>query len=346
MDYIEFTKEHFETFAPKQINDEWRDHSSDRFEKVCQCGNCETFCYSFIYRRLKSLCSQEQIRAVMGDKCSCPHSLGKIIGHEINCPAFGHQPHPQYHCQSCGNIQDVDDECDEKCPNKETKPTKSLAKDSTASTSDTEASVPTSIACRASNPAGVTKAGDLKMEFCQFLDVSMRPNPASDFEKALTDEGYFAWNAFQAATIPRDERIRELDKLNVSLFDDFKACQSAFRDANKKIQQLEADAGAMREAHQSVTNMVSRFLVAWKGHISDSWMDGFIECGAITYDPNYPTGYIEPKKLSGTAGFDLVTRLQKYEAALKLIADKFDTHLSSEIAAAALNPSQVEKGAE
>lgn len=48
------------------------------------------------------------------------------------------------------------------------------------------------------------------------------------------------------------------------------------------------------EAHNKVTTMISRYLVASKGHIADSWMEAFIECGAITYDETYPTGLIEP----------------------------------------------------
>lgn len=51
------------------------------------------------------------------------------------------------------------------------------------------------------------------------------------------------------------------------------------------------------KAHNEVTSMIARYLIASKGHVADSWMEGFIECGAITYDASYPTGFIEAVKL-------------------------------------------------
>lgn len=49
--------------------------------------------------------------------------------------------------------------------------------------------------------------------------------------------------------------------------------------------------------HNKVTEMVSRYLVATKGRVSDSWLDGFVECGAVTIDKSYPTGFIAPVKI-------------------------------------------------
>lgn len=46
--------------------------------------------------------------------------------------------------------------------------------------------------------------------------------------------------------------------------------------------------------HNRVTKMIASYLVACKGQVADSWMEGFIECGAITYDSHYPTGFIAP----------------------------------------------------
>lgn len=73
-----------------------------------------------------------------------------------------------------------------------------------------------------------------------------------------------------------------------------------FRDAQKAFDSwipVIANARELKEAaekHDKVTTMVSRFCVAWKGHLPESWRDGFVECGAITIDPNYPTTFIAP----------------------------------------------------
>jgi hypothetical protein len=46
--------------------------------------------------------------------------------------------------------------------------------------------------------------------------------------------------------------------------------------------------------HDAVTSALSRYLVASKGHVADSWMELFIEVKAITFDASYPTGFIAP----------------------------------------------------
>jgi len=65
--------------------------------------------------------------------------------------------------------------------------------------------------------------------------------------------------------------------------------------AEGRLADTKTELEACITAHDAVCTMVSRFLVAWKGHIADSWMDGFIkEAKAVTYDPTYPTGFIAP----------------------------------------------------
>lgn len=77
------------------------------------------------------------------------------------------------------------------------------------------------------------------------------------------------------------------------VFDSTKASDAAVKLCFKIAEELEV----IKAKHDKVTDMVSRFCVAWKGSLPDSWMEGFIECGAITHDPNYPTGFIAPVKL-------------------------------------------------
>jgi len=57
-----------------------------------------------------------------------------------------------------------------------------------------------------------------------------------------------------------------------------------------------ADYKATKETLAAVRNMVSRFLVTHHD-ISRSWLDGFVECGAVEIDYNYHPFYphIKPK---------------------------------------------------
>lgn len=73
--------------------------------------------------------------------------------------------------------------------------------------------------------------------------------------------------------------------------------RNVFNEIAAVIREQERQTCRAIEAHNKVTEMISRYLVACKGHTPDSWMDGFIECGAITYDHTYPTGFIAPVKL-------------------------------------------------
>lgn len=256
MDYIEFTKEHFETFAPKQKTDEF-EHTvfAGRWVTVMPAGLVDPFFEKYKYRRLRALCSQEQIEAVEGKNCRrlrcladrketpfgmcccdicgnkrCPHS----DDHRNFCTysnepgqvgsRFGEasKPHPQYHCQSCGNIQDVDDECD---------------------------------GCKGHrlalvNPAGVTK--DWRNGFGTWYNSTIEDRLNWDRSGTLTHKVYEA--GFQAAAIPRDDRIRDLEKVISARDSEIVLIDKMNQIKNSKIHQLESDAGVMRDALRQIAS--------------------------------------------------------------------------------------------
>lgn len=96
-------------------------------------------------------------------------------------------------------------------------------------------------------------------------------------------------DAFQAAATPRESCIAQL---------------------TQQLAEKEAQCAEITMSHDAIAKMISRYLVACKGHVSDSWMDAFIECGAITYDASYPTGFIAPKPISTTAGQTLLANIK------------------------------------
>lgn len=49
--------------------------------------------------------------------------------------------------------------------------------------------------------------------------------------------------------------------------------------------------------HNKVTQFVEKFLIPHRTQIAECWLDGFVECGAVTIDKTYPYGYVAAVKL-------------------------------------------------
>lgn len=68
--------------------------------------------------------------------------------------------------------------------------------------------------------------------------------------------------------------------------------RQAFEDIAKTCEGQIKRAVAAEEAHNKVTAMVARFLVPHRTRLSESWLEGFVECGAVTIDKSYPHGFV------------------------------------------------------
>lgn len=94
--------------------------------------------------------------------------------------------------------------------------------------------------------------------------------------------------------------------------------------AMAELERVNKAAAEMRHDLIAAREMVARFLIPWKLHIPDSWLDGFVEAKIVSFDG---MAYVYPVPVSTDAGKDYVRRedvkpLVEALRALKLWLDK------------------------
>ena len=74
---------------------------------------------------------------------------------------------------------------------------------------------------------------------------------------------------------------------------------------------LKADAAAMREALTKERAAIARFLVPWRSHLDQSWLDNFVESGSVRFNE---IGYVFPVEVSTNTGSELLAELKRLRA--------------------------------
>lgn len=79
----------------------------------------------------------------------------------------------------------------------------------------------------------------------------------------------------------------------------------------EELQKAQADAAAMREALTKERAAIARFLVPWRSHLDQSWLDNFVESGSVRFNE---IGYVFPVEVSTNTGSELLAELKRLRA--------------------------------